>query len=250
MLVEFDAVISNTVESNLMSCPKGMTYHQHIGYIYEVTVALAFHKAGFQKILTNPFEEVQDWMWHEGYGVDIVLPDEDIIVEIKNNSGSYFMTPYMIEEHTLERFEKTDPDHSKSWLVVYAHDKMSLRAEMLLEQNRVTVVSSGLSATSDNMENVVEILVPEFRKLHSSKVFTAIEMKQTIDEDIIAEVFAVDDDLVEESIVLDTVVADAAVDEAVIADEYFSEPLASAFSVAEASEKTTTLESSFRKGGT
>jgi len=171
--VEFDSALHPSIRTFLERCPANMSPLQHVGYTFEVVVALALAKAGIQRILTNPLHDIEQWTRQQGLGVDIVLPDEEILIEVKNNDGTYFLTPAMIEHDTLSRFRLTDPKHMKKWMVVFAHNTLSPGARRLLAEHNVIVAVAGRTATKRHMPGIVRTLARKLRKaLYLDTIFT------------------------------------------------------------------------------
>jgi hypothetical protein len=93
-------------------------------------------------------------------GADFVVGDT--VFELKNWSGCYWISPPLVKKNILSRFLRSDPSHSKQWVLVMTGSyALSLASRQLLASCNIRVVDAGEQVkTQYNEANCINKLIP------------------------------------------------------------------------------------------
>jgi hypothetical protein len=86
-----------------------------------------------------------------GFGADFSVKGS-ILIEAKNLSGQYDITPFILKTSILERFTVLDPDHTKEWILVISKLKCSQEVMALFDLNSISVIQLGRQILTQNQD--------------------------------------------------------------------------------------------------
>src|SRR5437879_3155852 len=75
------------------------------------------------------------------------IPEKDLLIEVKNNSGTYPLTPEMVRSDIIPRFLSVDSEHKHTWLLIVAHDCFTKGANEELRKYDIARFEIGTTVT-------------------------------------------------------------------------------------------------------
>jgi len=142
---------------------------EELGKLGESVVGLSFDRIG------EPFHHSEI----NGYGVDFTLLRSSPLVEVKNWSGKYTVTPKLARREILSRFDQSDPQHKKPRILVISRLIASSQTKQLLTSHGIAIVEWGCQVTSCSnrrIKKVVKILANRLKaacfRLPKGEVFS------------------------------------------------------------------------------
>ena len=142
---------------------------EELGKLGESVVGLSFERIG------EPFHHSEI----NGYGVDFTLLRSSPLVEVKNWSGKYIVTPKLARREIISRFDQSDPQHKKPRILVISRLVASSETRQLLTSHGIAVVEWGCQVTSYSnrrIKKVVKILANRLKavcfRLSKGQVFS------------------------------------------------------------------------------
>ena len=88
-----------------------------------------------------------------GIGPDFWVGNS-VLIEVKNWSGKYFVTPKMLQEEVIERFRVSDPSHMKVWVVVAGRFKIGEASTRILRENGIVLIELGYQVKDNRRKTV------------------------------------------------------------------------------------------------
>jgi len=131
---------------------------EELGKLGESVVGLSFERIG------EPFHHSEI----NGYGVDFTLLRSPPLIEVKNWSGKYLVTPELARREILTRFGQSDPQHRKPWVLAISKLWAGSETRQLLASHGITIVEWGCQITSHSKRRVkksVKVLVNRLKAL-------------------------------------------------------------------------------------
>lgn len=129
-----------------------LTETEQIGYPLEVVTIAALDTLEL-KHKSNPLDPIQ-WKKYVGVGVDHHL--ESVLLEDKNYSGHYVITPSIFKEEFLSRFLKSDPLHVRKWVTIISYANFSPGTWLLIRFHRITVLILGFQVRENNLQVAIK----------------------------------------------------------------------------------------------
>jgi len=132
--------------------------NEELGKLGESVVGLSFERIG------EPFHHSEI----NGYGVDFTLLRSPPLIEVKNWSGKYPVTPELARREILTRFDQSDPQHRKPWVLAISKLWPGRETRQLLASHGITIVEWGCQVTSHSKRRIkksVKVLVNRLKAL-------------------------------------------------------------------------------------
>lgn len=88
-------------------------------------------------------------------GADFALVD--ILIEVKNFSGKYCLSPYTVNNEIISRFIDSDPNHKTKWILVISKLKASESSRLLLNHHGVKIIEWGKQLRSNSRRAIRKV---------------------------------------------------------------------------------------------
>ena len=129
------------------------------GYIAELALAKALQFLQV-KHQTNPVEDFKVWLEQKGDGCDAkIYSVHKLLVEVKNYSGKYWITPSMFRKSMVERFHKLDPEHKYKWILIISQVKFTSTTWSLVKDNKIFIITLGFKITPATLKKAIKLLI-------------------------------------------------------------------------------------------
>jgi len=160
-----------------------LTQNERCGYLYECPMDASLRKLKVNHE-SNPLLNPKKWNKSRGKGVDhrINLKKRKILIEDKNLSGKYSITPTIFDREIISRYTAEDPNHKCEWVLSISIPKFSMRVRRLIRMHKIHVITVGFQVTLDNIIEAERILTYKLKLFFGkfSGVFDLVKFRGLI----------------------------------------------------------------------